>query len=322
MQFCVTPASCGGVCVVLPREVAVIEAANLNGMPVNVQGPWGQFIRPHLSWNQCSNQGIGLTQPCTDIQNFRCGCGCGCAGVPQMVDEGLVPCFATTSAGDRIKLYALQASDYGKKVVVQGRDSNGLWVRTSFDGAVQDGEQVTLAAGGVLTTTQWAVGNPYAVYKEETDYNVTMFADNGTSERQLASYEPSETNPSYRKVRLPGVRCPSSGCGRNITVRAMVSLESTPITGENDWLLFQGSSALSAYSDGILAEKLYENGDVAQGDAYMFGIPKPARNARGVLRVAVGNGAIPLLESELRKQTGDRTTVRVQRDGLSLQGFV
>jgi hypothetical protein len=35
----------------------------------------------------------------------------------------------------------------------------------------------------------------------------------------------------------------------------------------------------------------------------------------------VGMGAIPLLESELRKQTADKSLVRMQRDGLYMQGF-
>jgi hypothetical protein len=103
-------------------------------------------------------------------------------------------------------------------------------------------------------------------------------------------------------------------------VRAIVSLQAIPITGPNDWLMF--ADALPAYSDGIMAEKLYENLDTPAGDSYFFGNPRPSRNARGVLRHSVGQGALGFLESLLRKQTGDRTTVRVKRDGLSLAGFV
>lgn len=319
-QFCVRGDTCGA-CVVLPPQVAVIEAANLNGMPMNVQNAWGQFDRPHLWWGQCGS-GLSANLPCTDVQNFRCGCGCGCYGVPQMLDEGIVASYSVTNSGDRIKVYATQTVDYGKHVVLQGYDSNGVWVRTTFaDGTIQDGEEVTLAAGGVLTNTTWAGGAPYLAFKDVTAYRVLVFAvDTDGNERQLADYGPTETNPTYRKVKIPGVRGASCGCAGNQTVRALVSLQPGLITQANDWLLF--ADALPAYSDGIMAEKLYENGDIAAADALFFGVPKAARNARGVLRSSVGMGALGYLESQLRKQSGDKTTVRVQRDGLLLQHFV
>lgn len=322
-QFCIT-GSCGGACIVLPRGVAVIEAANLNGMPVNVQNMWGQFVRPHLTpgcgAGGCSNVASAAV-PCNGFQPFSCRCGCGCNAVPQMQDEGMVPSYAVTGAGDRIRLYATNAADNGKKVVLQGYDSNGVWVRTSIDGTVQDGVQVTLSVSGVTTTQTWAAGSPTALYKQLTSYNVLMFAlDADDNERALGVYQPTELNPSYRKVRLPGVKAGcGTACGGPNTLRCLVSLEPTPITSVNDFLLYTN---LPAYSDGMYAEKLYESSEVSQGDAYFFGLPKPARNNRGVLRVSVGSGALPLLESELRKMTGDRTTVSVQRDGLSLIGFV
>lgn len=315
-QFCITGSSCGGACIVLPREVAVIEAANLNGGPMSVAGSsWGQFIRPHLSVGQC---GSGSSLPCTDVQGFGCSCGCGC-GYASIEDEGLTPTYAVTTEGDRIKLYATNAADNGKKVVVQGNNANGVWVRSSIDGTVQDGEQVTITTAGVLTTNTWAVGAPYSLYKEATSYRVLMFAvDTDGNERAIGEFQASETNPTYRKMRVPRLGCSSGACDGNRTLRAIVSLQHVPITGDNDWLLFTN---LAAYSDGILAEKYYEAGDQVQGDAYFFGLAKPARNARGVLRHAVGMGAIPLLESELRKQTADKSVVRMQRDGLYMQGF-
>lgn len=321
-QFCVTQSGCGGACIVLPREVAEIEAANLNGVPMNVQNMWGQFDRPHLSFNQSSNSGA---PNCSGgATGWRCGCGCGCAGVPQMEDEGCVPSFSVTAAGQKIRLYPASSADVGKFVVIQGNDSNGIWVRTEFaNGSIQDGEQVALTLPFAETATTWGAGAPMALYKDVTTYRVLMFAveDEDTDAlRQLAEYEPSETNPTYRKKRIPGLRANcGTGCGNRSTLRCVVSLQHVPITGPDDWLLFAN---LPAYSDGILAEKYYENGDGAAADAYFFGNPRPARNARGVLRVAVGQGALGQLESELRKQTGDKSTVRVQRDGLSLIGFV
>lgn len=306
-QFCVQ-ASCGQACIVLPREVAVVEAASLNGTPVNVQNMWGQFIRPHVP-SACGGCDSG----------FTCRCGCGC-GVPQLQDDGLVPTFGVTAAGDTIRFYPAQAADVGKKIVVQGNDANGIWVRSVIDGVVQDGEQVTLALPFAETVNTWAVGAPTAVYKEVTAYRVLAFAtDADDNERQIADYQPDETDPAYRRMRLVGAWSRRSCGGADSTLRAIVSLQALPITGLNDWLLFTNGTA---YLDGMLSEKHRESGDLAMADALFFGQPRPARNARGVLRNAVGSGAIAQLESELRKITGDVTSVRVQRSGLSLVGFV
>lgn len=318
-QFCVT-GDCCGACIVLPPQVATIEAVNLNGLPMNVQGsPWGQFVRPHATPEQCGDGCGNSVTPCTDVQGWRCGCGCGCARIPQLQDEGLVASYSVTLSGDRIKLYATNAADNGRKVVVQGNDSNGVWVRTTIDGEVQDGEEVTLSTSGVLTTTTWGAGAPFLAYKDVTDYRVLMFAvDSDDNERQLAEYGPNEMNPTFRKVKIPGARTSCGDCPS--TLRALVSLQPGNISGANDWLLF--ADALPAYSDGILAEKLYESGDKAQADELFLGTPRPSRNARGVLRHSIGSGALSFLESVTRKYTSDVTAVRVQRDGLYLQGFV
>lgn len=320
-QFCVRGDGCGGACIVSPPQIAVVEAANLNSQPIDVQGSsWGQFNRPHLWWGQsygfCSNG----SAPCTDVQNFRCGCGCGCLGAFTLQDEGLVASYNTTASGDKIRLYITgTTADVGKKVVIQGNDSNGNWVRTQFsDGTVQDGEELVLANPYVESVTTWATGAPLRAFKEATIYRVLGYAYDGTSERQILDYGPQELNPTYRKMRLPGVR--GCGCDGRSTLRALVSLQPGVITGSNDWLLF--ADATPAYSDGIMAEKLYENLETAAADSYFFGNPRPARNGRGVLLHSVGMGALGFLESQLRKQTGDKTTVRVQRDGLLMQGFV
>ena len=100
---------------------------------------------------------------------------------------------------------------------------------------------------------------------------------------------------------------------------AIISLQPQPIKNGNDWLLFQN---LGAYSDGIQSEKLREAGDIAAANAFFYGTPAPARNARGVSRVNIQSGAIPGLVAELRKMSGDTTSINVRRDGVQLAGFI
>ena len=148
-----------------------------------------------------------------------------------MLDEGMVPSYGVTGASQKIRIYSTNAADVGKFVVIQGNDSNGNWVRTTFaDGTVQDGEQVALVAPStyVDTVTTWAVGAPYADYEDVTAYRVLGYAvvDAGLGTvRQIFEWGPSDTNPTYRKMRIPGVRHSSNGCDCNSTVRALASLQ-------------------------------------------------------------------------------------------------
>ncbi len=314
-QFCVQT-TCGQACIVLPREVAVVEAASLNGIPVNVQNMWGQFIRPHVP-SACgcgSSSGAG----CNGYSYGTCRCGCACGPV-QMQDEGLVASYGVTAAEDYIRFYPASTADVGKKIIVQGYDLNNIWVRSEIDGVVQDGEEVTLALPFAVTTRQWAVGAPSAIIKEVTAYRVLAFAFNGTDERQIADYQASETNPTYRKQRITNGWARSACGATGSTLRAIVSLQHVPVSIPNDSLLF---TSLNAYRFGVQAEVAYDNNNVELGDALFYGRDSMSRNGRGVLRTVKLGGAIPTLQNELRKQTGDVTSVSVRRDGLSLAGFV
>lgn len=312
MRLCVTSG-----CLVLPREVAVIEAANIDGVPLTMGNLWYQFVHPH---GECGEGRTNGAVPCKGFVG-PCGC-CGCHPMV-MQDQGTMASFArTTSDNCRLRFYPGNAADVGKKIIVQGYDSNNIWVRTTIDGVRADGEQVTLALPYVETVTVWNPGAPTGVIKEQTAYRVLVYAadvDDGT-ETPIAEYQPSETEPMYRVVNIPNYRGGNCGCGSSgtQTLLAVVSLQNIPLQHDNDWLLFTN---LSAYKAGMMAEKMYESGDVAMGDAYFFGTSKPARNARGVLRVTDGMGALPLLRAELRKQTGDQSVVDIKYNTLDLAGF-
>lgn len=298
MQFCTT-----NTCLILPREVATIEAIKVGCAHVPVQNQWFSFVCPHGSCDCGTN----------------CDCGCGC-GDFNAIDKGTVCSFAkTTGVNQKIRLYPGGAADVGKKVIIQGKDLNGVWVRSSIDGAIGDGEQVTLASPFVDTVTVWGPGAPYAVIKEATSYRALMYAVDQTTaaETALADYAPSELNPSYRVISAPNLCCGAEGGTQNIL--AIVSLQHIPVETDNDFLLFQN---LSAYQLGIQAEKAYEDGDYAKGDAYFYGSAGPPRNNRGPLRVTNRMGAIPLLTAELRRITGDKCAVNIQHAGVNLAHFL
>lgn len=304
VQFCLTDSGC----LVLPRQIAVIEAANLSSAHTQNRNAWYDFIKPHAP---C------VTSCCSEE---HCGCGCGQVNV---VDHGTVASFRTTTGvNKKIRVYPGNAADAGKKIIFQGKDANGVWVRTTIDGARADGEQVTLAMPFVDTVTVWGPGAPFAVMKEVTEYRVLVFSVNqdDATETQLADYEPGETEPSYRRVNIPGYCSPNGDCEcSSRTFKAIVSLEHIPVRVANDWLLFCN---IEAYRQGIQSIKFRKEGNQALADAYFFGTNRSSKNARGVLRYAEGMGALPILRAELRKYTADITSINVQHAGVNLIGFL
>lgn len=312
-RFCISNG-----CLTLPREVAVIEQATLNGERLHMGNLWYQMIRPHVNHSSAGNI-VGL--PLNSCQSNRCGCGCGCSQMT-MEERSTAASFATTTGtNQKIRVYS-NTADNGKHIIVQGYDKNGIWVRTVIDGLPSDGERLTLTAPFVDSVTIWGSGAPNAVIKDETNYRVLVYSVDATSgaELAIAEYQPTELNPMYRVMKIPGFSQGSCGSGCSTSsLMAVVSLQHIPVKYDTDWLLFTN---LMAYQYGMLAEKYFEEGNVAMGNVYLFGAAMPARNARGVLRVTASDGAIPMLESELRKMTGDRTSVNMDYAGVNLIGFV
>lgn len=286
-------------CMVLPRGIATIEAVKIGGRSMRFANTFGDYLREHSPWESCGSS---------------CDC-CGCE--PMGIREaGTSPTFLTTTGTNKkIRAYLSKTADIGKKIILQGYDSDGIWVRTTIDGVVQDGEELTLASPYVDSVTIWGAGNPVGVMKEETSYAVSLYSvdQDSAAEVKLAEYQATETEPSYRRVQL-NAGC-SSGCS---SLMAIVSLDQVTIRHENDWLLF---SNMEAYRQGLQSIRYRKEGNQALADAYFFGSNRSSKNARGVLRYSEGMGALPILRAELRKYTSDRTEVSIQQDGLDLRGF-
>lgn len=311
VQFCITNG-----CLVLPREIAVIESANLGSVHAQIRNGWYDFIKPH--------------EPCADTNRCtseNCGCGCGAVNIQ---DIGLVASFRTTTGtNQKIRVYPGNSADVGKKIIFQGKDANGIWVRTTIDGSRQDGEQVTLALPFVDTVTVWGPGAPFAVMKEQTTYRVLVYAVDATSgdELQLAEYAPTEMEPAYRRVSIPGFCTPAAHdaslpisdtpCSTR-SLKAIVSLDKIPVQVPNDWLLFCN---MEAYRQGLMSIKFRKEQNQAMADAYFFGQARPAKAIRGPLRYAEGMGALSILRAELRKYTADITSVNVQTTETNLAFF-
>lgn len=327
-QFCVR-----NFCLVWPREVANVEQIQVCGHNVDTQGAWYNFTRILSGTSRGNGAFMSNAINATGRNQF----GQCAGGWPQnMMKDGTAASFATTIGANKvIRTYPTNASDVGKKIVYQGRDKNGIWVRTVYGGSMQNGEQVTLALPFVDTTTVWGPGAPVAVQKDVTVQRVLVYEYDtvAATERALADYQPGETRPSYRVSHIQQAQANRGGCcgtsttteetERITTITALVSLQHVQIRSPGDWLILQN---LDAYESAMMAVKAKEEKDYAGFMFNFYGTQAGARNARGVDRVVNRGGAIPLLQAELRKNTGDRTAAywyidETERYARTMLGF-
>lgn len=300
-QFCLDNG-----CVVWPRQVAAIEQIMVCGKPIPIQNAWYAYTRQ-----------IAQLHECPGCHGFNRGHSNGCGHLQMRMKETPACSFATTLGANKlIRSYPGSGADIGKKIIYQGKDINGIWVRTLIDGVMQDGEQVMLSLPFVDTVTTWGPGSPQAVVKEVTTARVLVYEYDTvtTQELALAEYEPGETRPSYKVSYIPGLRANGCHCTTTnapTTVTALVSLQHIDVTSPGDWLILQN---LSAYKAAMIAVKAWEEGDAAKGNFYFYGTESAPKNGRGGLRVVNRGGAIPLLQAELRKQTGDRVNAMIYTD--------
>lgn len=295
-------------CVVFPREVATIEQMALCGQNIRVENSWYQFVQNLASIDTC---GGGCASDCSSSTHSH-----SCNHLQMRLQAKFAASFDTTIGTNKaLRFYPTHSADVGKKIVVQGYDENNIWVRTSFDGEVQDGEQITLALPYTDTVTQWYPGSPSAIQKEATNYRVLLYEVdvNSAAERALGIYQPSETNPEYRVATIPGFSslgssgscCDTDGTTPLRTITALVKLHHVPLSADRDWLLFRN---LQAYRLAMLSQFYRRNSNHEMANACMFGTPAPKQSRMSNQATLSKGGAIPLLRAELRSMTGDNTT--------------
>lgn len=170
-RFCVDCNNCRDSYrgVTLPREFQTVEAMWFNDFAVNLRSEWRE-------WQN------GITP--------ECDCRLQKIDIP-----GSFSTFADLLPGrpSRLSVFATHPDDAGKKFTIQGEDAGG----------VPRVEQVVLAMGGV--GTEWpfrSINNRGGIMKEVTKGRVLLTDESG---RKLGVYEPDETVPTYRRIKITGL---------------------------------------------------------------------------------------------------------------------
>lgn len=217
-----------------------------------------------------------------------------------------VPTFRQLHAARILRVFASDPSDYGKTIKFLGYDNNGIWVRTKQGGVMQDGEVVVMATPFTDTVIQFS--SVTAVLKAETDSVVRVFSHpfGDDTLTPLGTYEYWETKPSYQRYRVNGnnnldSKVCKERCMPLNTVEAEIKLAFIPVKHDDDILPITNRIGMEL---AVMGVKALDDGDIARSDLLLYG---DGQNKR--------MGAIPILNQEIRTNTGDRFAAYVRVGG-------
>lgn len=232
-------------CLVWPRTVGTVLAVNTCGHN-EVWNHWYEFMplnRNDFGPNRFYWNG---TLFCGNIQT---------------INDGTAPVFNNVPCGRShyIRVYPSVQADLGKTTRIFGKDENGMTVRTeNADGTWSDGVELTF--GLPFVSTSFKFREVSRIIKDETQGVVRYFQfdDENAVMLDLVWLEPTETNPQFRRSRLPASRCRSASCSTPRSVEALVKLEFIPVKYDTDLVLISNQDALQ---DMMLSVKYSVGGD-------------------------------------------------------------
>ncbi len=151
------------------------------------------------------------------------------------------------TAGQYVRAYLTNAQDVGKRVLIQGNDSNDLPVFSQSNLIRVTG--LFLALDTVPVTTDITFNSLSGIQKDQTAGQVQIYGVDATTgtETLLLTMQPSETTAWYRRYffsDLPCSCCPTSSTEGTVTVRAIAKMELIPVITDTDYLLLQSKEAL------------------------------------------------------------------------------
>jgi len=222
-----------------PRQLETIEAVAIDDVPGVVRNRWFEFL----------DSGPGILESTDGVGR-------------QLIDQDTAASFSDiTGTGKKLRLYTdtLTASvDTGTKILLQGYDDDGKWIRTQDGSDYVDGEYVTMTSSYVETVKNFS--SLSGVQKPDTKGNVTVKEYNVSADtvRTIAEYEPLENLPTYRRSMVPGIT-------KDTTLTVAGKLRFIPAENDTDWLHINNQPALKLM---VMAVRKEENNILEEAVAY------------------------------------------------------
>lgn len=227
-----------------PRELATIEAMQVNGKAALLKNQWFEFLEYGADF-RANYYGGAWTNGWMENWGVY-------GGNSMAVDQGEAIAFAEvcgTGNAKKLKVYGTAMESADSRILLQFYDGQGNYVRTNdtTEGWV-DGEFVAINSVTPQLTVS-AVTSYVGVQKPVTNGTVRIveYDTVTTLERPLAIYEPSETSPAYRRTNVERYGC-QPGC-RSVTVIGKQRF--IPALKPRDYLCLQSQGAIIAQAQSV-----------------------------------------------------------------------
>jgi len=219
----------------VPRQVARVALVNVCEKPFPIENQWYEYL-------SFGNGRMPKTyKTCTPL-------------VQQAFSRNNVPTFVDLPTGAHIiSIYNLDAADDGKRVLMQGTDTNNKAIYT-LDGLNKvTGIFTVMQSPFVNVATQ--MSSITGIQKDVTQGEVEIHAINPVTgdDTLLLTLDPGETTASYRRYYFSGL--PRNCCqgvstqGTTVSVTALVKLEPIPVVVDTDYIILQGPGGFEAVID-------------------------------------------------------------------------
>lgn len=213
-----------------PRDVARVTLIDICKKPILLRNQFYEYLEfgNGLRPLSCCSTGV-----CENLGVF---------------DRGPVVSFKDIAPPNKkLRVFATDETDYGKRVLLSGKDQfdNTLYSQDGFNRVT--GEFVTLTSPFADTVNQFSVWN--GVQKDITNGQIQIHeVDTVTGDmRLLLTMEPSETVGCYRRYFVNGLpnTC-ATGCPPTepIQISALVKLDFIPVVADTDYLIIGNLAAL------------------------------------------------------------------------------
>jgi len=172
---------CGRQCITLPRECEVVLSVNIGGQP---SLGFDRTFEFHLN---------GLGSCCTPC------------GFSWMDGGGGHPVYRDLITPAKIVVHLQTPDDNGKKFIVYGYDKSGNVLRRNENGTWLNGILLMTQYGYALPDNeQPEIARITGLFKERTAGTIRLgtIDSSGTSGVTLGVYEPDETIPSFRRIKV------------------------------------------------------------------------------------------------------------------------
>lgn len=280
-----------------PRMVARVEAIAPCRNPIPIRNQWYEYLGD-----------VGVNSLNTDCQ-FGCH-------KPQFYDHGEACLISDIVGTDKVLRVAFRdlTNDNAKKILFKGKDEDGETIYTQYpggSGTYIEGEYVTCDGVSTYVNTTNYFSQVDSVLKDATIGFVDVYERElvAGTDRLVATYEPSETNITYRRSLIApfesmGPLCTCTSCtSTSKTITALVKRVFIPAAADTDYLLIGNLQALKL---AVQSLRKFEDNLPAEGDMYMNGTINPLTKSRQ-------GGAIGELQAEQKLMEGRVTTSIVMR---------